>query len=342
MTSPNVTFVIATYKRVEALKSTLLSLVLQEHQDWTALVVGDCCGEETAEVIRSLGEPRIRYYNFPKRFGEQSGPNSFGLHIATGDFLSFLNHDDLLLQDHLVYALERIKAENADFFIGSFANATKLEIGKDNQVIPVFPEVGPEYWDLGYLVLEDPYLFDPSSFWLVRTAYAKSVGPWNAARDLWRTPLRDWLMRAWRLGGRFTFGDRVTGLRFWTQNLRKGSPFYSNATPEHEFMIEILRTHSAEEVRQFIWQQAGNNPDMGKRKYGEEALGHDWHDRRRLIAAYLYLKLEIDSYALKCRLLRRPKGALLDMISRRRTGEGLQALWDPREAWMNPEAHRIL
>ncbi|MGL4880992.1 MAG: glycosyltransferase family 2 protein, partial [Waterburya sp.] len=72
MPSQHVTLVIATYKRVEALRCTLTSLILQQYQDWTALVIGDCCSDETAEMIRSLGESRIKYYNFPERFGEQS------------------------------------------------------------------------------------------------------------------------------------------------------------------------------------------------------------------------------------------------------------------------------
>ncbi|MDA8258314.1 MAG: glycosyltransferase family 2 protein [Betaproteobacteria bacterium] len=337
MPSPNVTFVIATYKRVEALRATLRSLILQQHQDWTALVIGDCCGEETAEAIRSLGEPRIRYYNLPKRFGEQSGPNSFGLHMATGDFIGFLNHDDLLLQDHVTYALERIHAERADFFIGACANATQLKTGENNQVIPLFTEVLPKSRDLSTLVQEDPYLFDPSSFWLIRTPYAKAVGPWRAARELWRTPLRDWLMRSWRLGGRFVFGERVTGLRFWTQNLRKGAPLYSNATPEHEFMVEFLRAHSAEEVRQFIGWPSGNNWGQGNGAFVQNRDARRW-----CLASFLYRNLGIDPYTLKCRLLRRPRGALLESISRRRTNEGLQAVWDLQKAWMDPETHRIL
>src|SRR5262245_20540828 len=114
--APRVTFVIATYRRVDALRSTLQALLLQTHADWTALVIGDRCGEETAEAIRSFREPRIRYYNLPRRVGEQSGPNSAGLHLAEGDFISFLNHDDLLLGDHLVDALHRLAADNADFY----------------------------------------------------------------------------------------------------------------------------------------------------------------------------------------------------------------------------------
>jgi hypothetical protein len=70
--------VIATYKRVEALRCTLQSVMLQEHQDWTALVIGDHCEPETGDMIRALGETRVRYYNLPERCGEQSGPPRSG------------------------------------------------------------------------------------------------------------------------------------------------------------------------------------------------------------------------------------------------------------------------
>ena len=176
-----VTFVVATYRRADALRSTLRSVCGQTHGDWTALVVGDACGDETAEAVRSLKDPRIRYYNLPERFGEQSGPNSAGLHMAKGDHVVFLNHDDLLLPDHLARMLEH----DADVCFGRFATATRIEKGE-----PVFTETGPRATHLSALFGSSPWAFDPSSFWLVRTAYAKAVGPWRRAAEVWRTPLR--------------------------------------------------------------------------------------------------------------------------------------------------------
>lgn len=48
----HITCIIATYKRVDALKCTLQALQLQQHENWTALVIGDCCGDETADMLR--------------------------------------------------------------------------------------------------------------------------------------------------------------------------------------------------------------------------------------------------------------------------------------------------
>jgi len=164
-----VTFVIATHKRVEALRCTLQSVVLQEHQDWTALVIGDQCGPETGTMIRTLGDPRIRYYNLPVRCGEQSGPNSFGLGLASGDYVSFLNHDDLLLRDHLTHGLERMASTGCDFFIGKFANATELRDEEDGRVAAVFTSILPRTEDLTMMMIPKPFLFEPSSLWIVRT-----------------------------------------------------------------------------------------------------------------------------------------------------------------------------
>lgn len=345
---PHVTFVIATYRRTEALRSTVRSVLRQTHGDWTALVVGDRCGDETEGALRKFKDPRIRYYNLPERFGEQSGPNSAGLHLASGDFVAFLNHDDLLLQDHLTHTLERIAAETADFCFGRFAVATRLREAPGGALMPVFTDVGPRERDLGVLIRSDPWVFDPSSFWLIRTRYAKAVGRWRGAREVWRTPLRDWLLRAWRLDGRFCFGTRVTGFKFLTRNAYAGTPLYAGGTPEHVFMADRIEREMPDALRAFVRGQlrealdamSGSLPRAGGR--GRPL----WHQalrwgRRRLSSAF-YLGFGLDPAALFGWLARRRPGTLLDRLSRERTGEPLPAQPTLTEFLRDPEAYRVL
>ncbi len=348
MGSHQVTFVVATYKRVEALKCTLQSIRLQDHRDWTAIVVGDCCGDDTYEMIRSLDDFRIKYYNLPARFGEQSGPNSFGLSLATGDFIAFLNHDDLLLRDHLVYSLGQMTAHGTDIFIGESANATRLNFEAGGTVVPVFTDILPAQKKMSSLIHPNPYIFDPSSFWLVRTPYAKRVGPWRPASELWRTPLRDWIMRAWRLGGKFTFGDRITGLRFWTQNLRKGAPLYSNHTPEQEYMIGRIQAEAPEETRRYLHRQI---EEAGKQDVNAAERGRHPHPRSvtaftkrctKNILAEFYLQFGIDLVILSDRLSGCPKGKVLNQISRKRTGENLPETPAIIDLLESPETYRLL
>lgn len=352
MRRPHVTFVIATYKRVDALRCTLRSLLLQTHTDWTALVIGDCCGDETAGAVRSLGEARIRYYNLPRRCGEQSGPNTAGLHLAEGDFVSFLNHDDLLLGDHLVVALGELLARNTDFYIGKFANATRLSMAESGALIPVFTQILPKSENLGLLVTHPGY-FDPSSFWVIRTPYVRSVGPWRPAGSLWRSPLDDWLMRAWRLGGTFSFGRIVTGLRFCTHNLRTEGPLYVHATPENEYMVTRMERESPDATRLFLRRQieeARRDGESAASPPGPVSFADAWHApwqwSRSMVRRYypkgLYLKLGIDPVNLAGRIRRRKRGAGIDLLSLRRTGERLPKQPSIEEFLRDPEGHRVL
>ena len=337
MQTPRVTFIIATYRRVDALHSTLRSLQLQTCQQWEAIVVGDCCGPETGAMLHTLADDRIRYYNFPERFGEQSGPNSFGLHLATGDFVCFLNHDDLLLADHLDYALGQIAAAGADFYIGQAANGYQLAADASGAIMPVFTSVLPLQPDLVDLIKEDDYAFDPSSFWLVRRAYARKVGSWQHSSRLWRTPLRHWIMRAWRLGGVFSFGDRVTGLRFWTQNVRASTALYDVVTTEHQYMIKMMETRSVHDVHAFIAQQlqeAASKQGPTRRK---KSIG-----TRRALQKALFLHLGIDHLVVRSWFSRRDKGGLHKTLLQKRTGESISQPMDIDSLLKNPEALRVL
>ncbi len=254
-------------------------------------------------MIRTLGDPRIRYYNLPVRCGEQSGPNSFGLGLASGDYVSFLNHDDLLLRDHLAHGLERLASTGCDFFIGKFANATALRDDDDGRVAAVFTNILPRTEDLTMMMTPEPWLFEPSSPWLIRTPYAKAVGSWKSARTIWRTPLRDWLMRAWRKGGKFCFGVRITGARFWTQNLRE-PPFYSHTTAEHESMVERIRTESVTTLSRAIEAEITEfRRGRGRtQKKSGGTPGKSWSISKRRRSARLYLTAGIDLYNIESRL----------------------------------------
>lgn len=351
-----VTFVIATYRRVAALRCTLRSLQMQTNRDWDAIVVGDCCGPETGEMISSLADGRIRYYNFPRRYGEQSGPNTFGLNLATGSYVCFLNHDDLLLADHIEHSLAEMAAVDADFYITLAANAERLEVDTNGATVPICTSVLPAHKELASLISPDEYSFDPSSFWLVRTPYAKIVGGWRHSSTLWRTPLRDWIMRAWRLGGVFSFGTMITGIRFWTQNLRLGAPHYENETPEHEYMIKRMENSTPGDIRKFIHDQlkgdaqsAGSQikvPIPGRTSLSrgrEEGATHHMrlNKAKKVLQAELYMRFGFDYWKLACYLTGREKGALHRALLHKRTAESLSEVMDISHLLRDPESLRF-
>ena len=80
MARPKISVVIATYNRSRALGHAIESVLRQTFTDWELIVVGDACTDDTAEVVaRYAGaDPRVRFVNLERHWGEQSAPNNVG------------------------------------------------------------------------------------------------------------------------------------------------------------------------------------------------------------------------------------------------------------------------
>jgi glycosyltransferase involved in cell wall biosynthesis len=95
---PTVSVIVPTKNRRRLLEETLQSVQSQTFHDWECLVVDDGSSDGTDEFMTDLAsrDPRFKYL---KREGELAGANvcrNQGIHASTGEFLIFLDSDDLL------------------------------------------------------------------------------------------------------------------------------------------------------------------------------------------------------------------------------------------------------
>lgn len=98
-----VSFVVPTYRRPDALRSTLEALVSLDYpsNDYEVLVVDDGSGDDTCEVVRAFDGrgPRLRYLE-QKNSGVATARNN-GATAAHGELLIFLDDDILVQPDHV-------------------------------------------------------------------------------------------------------------------------------------------------------------------------------------------------------------------------------------------------
>jgi hypothetical protein len=196
---PRVSVIIATYNRSDVLRCAIATVLFQTFRDWELVVVGDACTDDTAEVVATFQDPRIRFVNRAVNFGEQSAPSNDGFRLAGGSLIAYLNQDDLWLPDHLeclvgyidqtgadlVYAL-RFSADPHGLFFCALTNA-----------------------ELRY----DPTHLLEASLWLVRRELIEELGGWRPATSIHaRTPSQDFLTRAWQRGKDMRCHPRVTAI----------------------------------------------------------------------------------------------------------------------------------
>ena len=91
--------VIPTYNRAGFIAMTLRSVLEQEFADFEILVVDDGSKDNTAEVVRAFTDSRLRY--LPKANAERGAARNYGLAHAAGEYVLFLDSDDLFHPNHL-------------------------------------------------------------------------------------------------------------------------------------------------------------------------------------------------------------------------------------------------
>ncbi|MBD2721800.1 glycosyltransferase family 2 protein [Hymenobacter armeniacus] len=99
MTNPYFSVVIPTYNRAAFIGATLDSVLAQDFSEFEVLVVDDGSTDNTAAVVQAYTDPRLHY--FPKPNAERGAARNYGVARARGEYVLFLDSDDLLHPNHL-------------------------------------------------------------------------------------------------------------------------------------------------------------------------------------------------------------------------------------------------
>jgi len=337
MNNPLVTIILSTYNRPDTLKTAIYSVVNQTIAEWKLYVIGDCCDERTEKVISLIADDRIIYVNLPQRFGEQSGPNSIGLALVKTPYLAFLNHDDAWLDDHLESGLKVLVSGKYDFYLGGTAYSRFIEYRQNHYTLYVdeINTIDRGYYDF---FTRKTTKYEPASSWILKSEAAISIGFWNSYTTLYRHPIEDYLLRAWRSSIRFYFAKKVTVWAIVTQyrNSQKAE-FYNYKSLEHDKVEKLIEANSGDKLRGILvnklhqWKTL--TPLEKEKIYQNYSLVRkDLQSsskfrsiRHRLIyntfTAVFYKFSGIDIDTLILQLLNKEKGFRIKYIIKIRTGE---------------------
>lgn len=107
---PVVSVIIPTYKRGYCIAACLRSVLAQSFDDFEIIVVDDASGDDTQAQVASVADPRIVYLPHATNQGGAVARNT-GIARARGEFIAFLDSDDLWLPDKLqkqIVSLQRL------------------------------------------------------------------------------------------------------------------------------------------------------------------------------------------------------------------------------------------
>jgi len=96
-----ISIIIPTYNRCAYLFRAIESVLSQTYQDFELLIIDDGSTDETEKHVTDLikENKKIKYIKTPNR--GVSAARNLGIHISTGELISFLDSDDEWLPDKL-------------------------------------------------------------------------------------------------------------------------------------------------------------------------------------------------------------------------------------------------
>ncbi|HEY2069876.1 MAG TPA: glycosyltransferase [Rhizomicrobium sp.] len=108
---PRFSVVIPVYNRAIPLRRAIDSVLAQSCQDFEIVVVDDGSVDDPESTVRVFSDPRIRFVRQENRGG--GAARNAGIDAACGDYVAFLDSDDVFLPHHLA-AMERLLAGTND------------------------------------------------------------------------------------------------------------------------------------------------------------------------------------------------------------------------------------
>ena len=226
---PTVSIIISAYNRPHVIPFAIKSVLASDFEDWETIVVGDGCNADTEAAVRAFTDPRIRFHNLPANTGHQSAPHNKGVELARGEFVLFLNQDDMYFPDHITKRIAFMRASGADISWSPVLvlQRSGLESG------PADPEM--DRFTLDGAVANgsfNPHSFIISSCWAVRREICHGVGPWLPVSETRLSPSQEWLYRAHQQGRHMAYDTYISVLCIHS-GVRRYS-YIRAASPEHE------------------------------------------------------------------------------------------------------------
>lgn len=111
---PLVSVYIPTYNRSKLLmERSVPSVLAQTYHNFELIIIGDCCTDDTRELVLKIKDPRVKFYNLPVRKYRYpptaenhwlAGPvvaANKALELVNGDWIARIDDDDFWVPEHL-------------------------------------------------------------------------------------------------------------------------------------------------------------------------------------------------------------------------------------------------
>lgn len=183
MPKPKISIVVPSYNRAEFIPATIDSILQQSFQDFELIFIDDGSTDNTTQIMKKYTDSDYRVKYFKQVNSERAVARSYGISLATGDFVCLVDSDDLWYPNKLETQLKVMEADPE--IVLSYAAVNRIDF--DGNRVAAAPrqhqgESGYVFFDL----LKRNFI--PSVTPMIKADVAKRIG--KQVTEL--IPYEDW------------------------------------------------------------------------------------------------------------------------------------------------------
>lgn len=135
-----VSIIMPNYNSESYIAQAINSVISQSYKNWELIFVDDCSTDASLQIAKSFEDPRIKIYINQNNSGAATTRN-VGIEKAKGDWVAFLDSDDIWEQNKIEEHLRFMIEQKSDF------SCTAYSVYKDGKILT---EYNPKKQEYGY------------------------------------------------------------------------------------------------------------------------------------------------------------------------------------------------
>ncbi len=117
-----ISIIIPVYNSRERLAECLESVAVQSYEKKEVIIVDDCSTDGSLEICREYEKKYPFFHVYTKENEGVSAARNYGLSRAKGEFIEFVDSDDMLYPDACRFLVERLRRDASDLVICGYYN----------------------------------------------------------------------------------------------------------------------------------------------------------------------------------------------------------------------------
>ena len=116
-----VSIIMPVYNASGTVRSTVNSVLRQSYRNFELLIIDDCSKDDSLSIVRHYeqADERVRVIENPRNMGVAFSRNA-GIQAASGEYIAFLDSDDVWLEDKLARQVSLLERTHAQFTCASY------------------------------------------------------------------------------------------------------------------------------------------------------------------------------------------------------------------------------